>query len=344
MNNLEDVKNKNEDNTLLEMIKNSLTIEKITHSSNSNQEKKKRNKGKSLLKLIKDYTIIDIETTGLDSEYDSIIEISAIKVRDDTPSKEFTSLISISSELDPFITELTGISNEMLIKEGKDLKEVLKEFVDFIGNDILVGHNINFDINFLYDEILKNLNKELNNDFVDTLRMSKWILPDIDHHRLIDLLEHYNIKFENLHRGLLDCTATKEVYLKLKQDANNLGGEDFFKKANNRSYKASDFTTNNTCFNEDSLLFKKYCVFTGTLERMPRREAMQKVVDIGGYVQDDITKNTNYLIIGKADYKKTHGKDSSKIRKTKDMILKGKDIKILSENVFYDLLDENYIN
>ena len=82
------------------------------------------------------------------------------------------------------------------------------------------------------------------------------------------------------------------------------------------------------------------CVFTGTLEKMTRREAMQAVVDVGGSVGDNVTKDTNFLILGNNDYCKTikDGK-STKQKKAEALMLKGNDIAIIPENVFYEMLE-----
>ena len=76
---------------------------------------------------------------------------------------------------------------------------------------------------------------------------------------------------------------------------------------------------------------------------MQRKEAMQKVVDVGGLVQDNITKETNYLIVGSLDYiSNIKGNKSSKMKKAENMKIKGLDIEIISENTFYDILNINY--
>lgn len=171
-------------------------------------------KGKSLIKDLNDYTVVDIETTSLDSSSGEILEISAVKVRDKKVVDTFSNLIKINDEVGPFTTNLTGITNEMVLKEGKDLTEVLYNFKEFLGNDIIVGHNVNFDINFLYDNFVKELGEFLSNDFVDTLRLSRMLLP-LSHHKLDDLIEYFNLEKRNEHRALNDCLLTNQVYLKL---------------------------------------------------------------------------------------------------------------------------------
>ena len=147
-------------------------------------------KGKSLIEIPNKYIAFDIETTGLDSMYDEIIEIGAIKIEDGKEIETFSTLIKPEYEIDEFITELTGITNEMVMDAPK-IGEVLPKFMDFIKDSVILGHNINFDINFIYDNLINEDMKPITNDFVDTLRLSRRLLPELKHHRLSDLANYY---------------------------------------------------------------------------------------------------------------------------------------------------------
>ena len=173
-------------------------------------------KGKSIVDSIKTYVIFDIETTGLDPRYDEIIEIGAIKVIDNEIVDKFNELIKPKNKINEFITELTGITNEML-ENAKSISSILPLFKEFIEDNILIGHNVNFDINFVYDNLIKNNYDALKNDFIDTMRIGRKILPEFEHHRLIDLAEYFNINISNNHRALRDCEITFNVYNKLKE-------------------------------------------------------------------------------------------------------------------------------
>ena len=99
-----------------------------------------RNKGKSLLIKADNYTVVDIETTGL-SIYDSeIIELSAIRVRDNVITDTFTTLVRPQSYIPFNIVTLTGITNEM-VENAPTIDVAIQKFLDFIGDDILLGHN-----------------------------------------------------------------------------------------------------------------------------------------------------------------------------------------------------------
>jgi DNA polymerase-3 subunit epsilon len=308
-----------------------------------------RNKGNSLIELLSDYTVIDIETTGLDPCFNEIIEIGALKVRNGTIVDKFESLIKPINHIDEFITKLTGITNKML-QDAPDVSEVLPEFIDFIQDDILVGHNVNFDINFLYDSLIIELDYCLQNDFIDTLRITRKIFPDLLNHKLATISNYLKINIEGSHRALADCLVTNECYqlsAKYIYD-NNIDFYSLWKKnRNNKKYHKHHETqidlkslvSDNANFDVDHPLYGSYCAFTGELEKMTRKEAAQLVVDFGGFCLNSVTKQTNFLILGNFEYISSikDGK-SSKLRKAEDLILKGQDLEILSENVFYSLL------
>ena len=302
-------------------------------------------KGKSTIDLLSDYIIFDIETTGLDSSYDEVIEIGAIKVKNNKIVSKFNSLVKPKNEIDEYITELTGITNEM-VKDAPTIEEILPDFMNYMGNDILIGHNVNFDINFIYDNLYRNKFDVLTNDFIDTMRISRKLLPELPHHRLIDLAKYFKIDSTNNHRSLKDCEITMNVYENLKEIAlrkyDNVDEfKNAFKKHKKEGLRAKDIVSTNTEFDVDNLFYDKYVAITGTLEKMLRKKAMQIIVDLGGHCEDGVTKKTNFLILGNNDYNPIlRGKKSSKLIKAETLKLEGKDIEIISENVFYDIIDD----
>lgn len=115
----------------------------------------------------------------------------------------------------------------------------------------------------------------------------------------------------------------------------------FKKQKRKTTLRAKDIISINAEFDADNLFYDKYVAITGTLEKMQRKVAMQIIVDLGGHCEDNVTKKTNYLILGNNDYNSTlRGKKSSKLIKAETLKLEGKDIEILSENVFYDIIDD----
>lgn len=175
-------------------------------------------KGSSLVDEVSDYVAIDIETTGLDPEWCEIIEIAALRIQNDVVVDHFQTLVKPEEAIPQFIEELTGITNDMVI-DAPGINKATANFADFVGNSILIGHNVNFDINFLYDNLLLQHDYHLSNDFIDTMRVARRFLPDLDHHRLKDLVSYFNIDSSEFHRALADCESTYYIYSALKQYA-----------------------------------------------------------------------------------------------------------------------------
>lgn len=302
-----------------------------------------REKGSSLVDFVSDYTVIDIETTGFDPRYDEIIEISAIRYRDDAEVDSFQALVRPYKIISEFITEKTGITNDM-VRSASEISSVLPGFLDFIQDDILIGHNVHFDINFLYDVSLRCLSHKLQNDFIDTLRISRRLLRDLPNHQLDTLMKHFCIDARQFHRSMGDCGAAAGCYQGMKAyisdnaiDTKVLFSANTKKK---RGVRASDIQTQVDEFDIDHPIYGRVCVFTGALEKMIRKEAMQLVIDLGGVNGDNVTSKTNYLILGNNDYCSSikDGK-SRKQKKAEQLILEGQDLRIISENVFYDLVE-----
>ena len=402
-----------------------------------------RQRSENVFAFPDDYTIIDIETTGLSCDYDEIIELSAIRIRNRQISDKFTSLIKPLQPISDFIENLTGISNAM-VEDAPYIEDVLGQYIEFLGTDYIVGHNVSFDIRFI-SHAKENLYGEcLHNDHIDTLRLSRLIIKDIENYRLGTLAKHFDIEQTSAHRAEVDCLTTYALFEKLrvlntekedtfvnqfKDKGNILNGArivfkgltrlcsfdgysricemtggvadtvfytdktDFivFGKNTYSKYMRGDYSekmekalklsragklkilsetqfakmlgidvpqmhftsypqhidiksmqANTEDFDENHPLFGKVCVFTGTLEKMPRREAMQRVLDAGGQIGANVTSKTNFLILGNNDYCQAikDGK-SNKHKKAEALKLKGQDIEIIPENVFYDMIDEN---
>lgn len=295
----------------------------------------RREKGESLLLAVKDFTAIDIETTGLSPDFDSIIELAAVKYRDGDPVEKYQQLVNPGFKLDEFIKELTGITDDMLA-EAPEIGAVLPDYIQFIGDDIVVGHNVNFDVNFIYDNCVDQQLPRFNNDFIDTMRMARRLHKDWPNHKLDTMLSRLNVGDRSLHRALNDTELTAECYLQMTNDPNFAAA---MSTAWHGGLRAKDIVAQEGFLDESNPLFGKVCVFTGALEGMTRKEAMQIVTNIGGICGDGVTKKTNYLILGNNDYCASikDGK-SSKQKKAEKLILEGADLQIIPESVFFDMI------
>ena len=289
-------------------------------------------------RIVSDYCVIDTETTGLSAYYDEVIEIALLRVRNNEIVDSYSQLIQPEYVIPTFVTALTGITNDMVagmpsISEVKDL------VVDFLGDDIIIGHNTSFDLGFLRE----GFHEDICNEYMDTLQFSRKLYPELSHHRLRDMTEYLNLS-NNEHRALSDCISTKELYdaIKSKMSEDNLRIEDLWKTSSGNYRKGIDIKSISPTefeIDEDSFFYKRHVVFTGKLEKMLRKDAMQIVVNLGGILDNGVTKKTNYLILGDNDYNAIlKGEKSSKHKKAEQLKLEGQDIEILDELTFYDIL------
>ncbi len=305
-------------------------------------------KGHSLVRLPNDYTVIDLETTGLSPRCDEIVELAAIRVRDGEICDSFQQLVRPNEPISDFISAITHITNEM-VADAPRIEDVLSNYLDFIGSDIVVGHNVSFDVNFIFDNSVSVFGKAFVNDYVNTVRISKRLL-DLPRYRLSDLCGYFGISIENAHRALADCRMTHALVCKLKDKCREIGCTDFdiqrmMEHKSKRNYVHIDARTIESQIPEEEIdktnpLYGKRVVFTGALLRFKRQVAMQLVANLGGVNQNSVTKETDYLVLGNNDYCRTikDGK-SSKQKKAEEYMLKGTGISIMDEQTFYDMLE-----
>lgn len=167
------------------------------------------------LNLDDEYIVFDIETTGLNSHKDDIIEIGAVKIRNRKVIDSFSTFVHTDKNLPAKIIELTSITDDMLVGQP-DITTALTEFLSFVGeNGVLVAHNANFDVSFIKDKAKFNLNIEYDSPVIDTLELSKALMKEVKNHKLNTLTKKLGIKLENHHRAVDDANATAQLFISL---------------------------------------------------------------------------------------------------------------------------------
>ncbi|TCS82979.1 PolC-type DNA polymerase III [Tepidibacillus fermentans] len=163
------------------------------------------------------YIVFDTETTGLSAMYNTIIEIGAVKVKNGEIIDTFAMFVDPKEPLSPKITEITGITNEML--QGAPLiDEALRKFRDFVGNGILVAHNARFDMGFLHMGYKKIGEEDLTNPVIDTVELARMLYPKMKNYKLNTLCQAFNIDLTNHHRAYHDAEATGKLLWKMIVD------------------------------------------------------------------------------------------------------------------------------
>ena len=165
------------------------------------------------------YVIVDVETTGLDAQNDSIIEVAALTLRGNDILDEFSSLVNPHRAIPAFITQLTGITQEM-VDDAPTMFTLRSQLRPKIGDHVLVGHNVGFDLGFLEAERLG-----VGNHRLDTVTLASILFPDAGRFNLESLVHYLGLPNPNngqTHRALDDAEQTVELFLALRERAMQL--------------------------------------------------------------------------------------------------------------------------
>lgn len=149
---------------------------------------------------------LDIETTGLDPKNGEIIELAAVKFKGDKIIKKYQSLVNPDVEIPRIVSAITGINDDD-VKKSPRINELINEFNNFVGEYPIIGHNINFDINFL-----NNKGFHFKNAKYDTWKLAALLVPNLSSHSLESLAEFFKIKHIESHRALDDVLASIELF------------------------------------------------------------------------------------------------------------------------------------
>ena len=161
------------------------------------------------------YVVFDIETTGFSAVTDRIIEIGAVKVEDGKITDKFSTFVNPKRPIPFRITELTGITDEMVIG-SPDIETILPQFIEFIGDAVLVAHNASFDVGFI-EQNCKRQKIEADFTYVDTVALARVLLPALNRFKLDTVAKALNISLENHHRAVDDAGCTAEIFVKFVQ-------------------------------------------------------------------------------------------------------------------------------
>lgn len=168
----------------------------------------------------------DTETTGLNSKFDRIIELAMLTVEDGEITDEYDKFVNIDWDLPPKITQITGITDEMLILEGESEAHIAEDLKNNLTPDtLMIAHNCQFDLSFVYSL----LERHYPNDAYEIVSNIKWmdtvtVLKDRKEfpHKLIDAVKYYGIEKVNFHRAIDDTKALYNVTQALKEERDDL--------------------------------------------------------------------------------------------------------------------------
>ncbi len=155
------------------------------------------------------FVAIDVETTGLSPIANELIEVSAIKYNGKEKLDTFTTLIKPKERIPYYITNITGITNDM-VKNSPCVEEVMPELIQFIGENPIVAHNANFDYKFIQNYSNNAFSK---NKLIDTVQIGRRLYPNLPNHKLGTIAKHIGITEDGFHRAEFDCECCARIYM-----------------------------------------------------------------------------------------------------------------------------------
>ena len=164
--------------------------------------------------MLQDYVVIDLEMTGLNPKTDKILELAAVRVRNGQEVAVYSRIVNPMVPLSEKITELTGITAEEA-EAGAPADESVSKFLEFLGEDVLVGQNVIFDYSFLKQWAV-NHKKPLEKKAVDTLKLARAFLPAEQKKDLESLCAYFAVERVHAHRALDDARETAQIFEILK--------------------------------------------------------------------------------------------------------------------------------
>ena len=164
-----------------------------------------------------EYSVLDVETTGLSARNNRIIEIGIVKIKNLKIVGTYQTMINPGCKIPPFITQFTGIDDDD-VHSAPSFSEVIGEIEKFIGDSTISGHNLSFDLSFLRYEFLRNGNEPLTNTDICTLKLARKLYPRLRSKSLSSVTKHLNLKNPQAHRARGDAEVTAQILLKMIKD------------------------------------------------------------------------------------------------------------------------------
>ena len=169
--------------------------------------------------------VFDIETTGLSNRTCKIIEIGAVKIKAGEIIDKFNIFVDPECPIPEEITKLTSITNDD-VKGAPKEREALEQFFEFVGDELLIAHNANFDIGFIR-VAAERQEMPFNNSYLDTLGLSRYVNPELKNHKLDTIVEHYNIGDFHHHRASDDAEVLARIFIEMLNRLRKEGILDF---------------------------------------------------------------------------------------------------------------------
>lgn len=304
-----------------------------------------------------DFVAFDVETAN--DKRNSICSVGLVKFKNKEIIESYYSLVNPQDYFDPFNVSIHGITQKN-VEDSPTFPEIKESIINFIDDLPVVAHFAQFDMGALKDAYDKYSLDYDNIRYMCSYFLAKATMPKQLSYKLNYLAKHIGVPLQH-HNALSDAEASGKIINYLIDLSGHKDLDDFLSELRykqygllgRRSFRRSKTTSNaldlakhfeslKRNFNSidvDHAYYEKYFCFTGKLESMTRKEALEKIAVVGGLYDKSVTKKTNFLVVGEQDFRVVGEKGlSSKMIKAEKYLQEGQEIEILTEDDFIKLL------
>ena len=272
-------------------------------------------------KEIKDYVCFDLETTGFGKTAE-IIEIGAVKVSDGVTVDKFSELVKPTNRISGNITALTDITQSD-VENARTISEVLPDFLNFIGNDVLLGHNIaSFDIPIVRRDVAVVLKQTFEPDYIDMMYLAKAVsgVPD---NKLQTMLDYYGISNKRAYRAFEDCEATSKMFQAMMRDGIDAFVRKSYAYTSVEEYRPVEQKEDIDVRIEEQRLVSLsglHIVLTGDFEYGSKEDVAAVLEEHGAQITNSVSRKTDYLIVGSRGSERwKYGNGGSKMKQAAEL-------------------------
>lgn len=283
------------------------------------------------LKRLKEYIVIDCETTGMNRENDRIIEIAILEVSDGNIVNEYSTLINPSIHVSSRISSINHIDDSML-QDAPKFEDVASTIKNMIMGKKVVAHNANFDVAFIINEF-KRCDDPFVIEYIDSLSVARKALPSLENHKLETLISHFGLFDQQEHRALSDARVTFDIFLKCIEIMKE---EEKQERENKKIQKRIEEEERRKKYMY-SPLYGKVFVFTGEF-KTPRYKLQEIAEEVGASPREKLLKSTDFLVVGDVrEY--PEWAIERKLLASNQLRKEGRNVTNITEKAFYRLVD-----
>lgn len=285
---------------------------------------------------LKDYVVIDVETTGLNHLQDKIVQIGIVTVEDNAITDEFVSYVDPGRHIPTNASKINGIADED-VQGAPSYDQIADPVFERLNNKTILGYNAAFDINFILT-LFKSRQAHVGEDFdfawVDVCQFANHVAKNVSNYKLQTLLAAYGIDPGIAHTALDDAIATYYLFQALRADEKQ---QRELAAQERKERKEQATRARKEKYQDSPLLETRFC-FTGDFD-LPREEIEELARSVGGMVQDKVNGKTEFLVQGDITGLPEWAVER-KTGKAEELIEAGQNLRIISEDEYIAMIDD----